>query len=53
MCQICEWGSIRVPYDIDVLLEKYIDALECAEDWTERNIYTEVIDDLRALKARQ
>jgi hypothetical protein len=53
MCQICEWGGGRaMSFDVDVLVEKYEDALSCAETWEEKNIYSEILDDLRELKAK-
>lgn len=33
----------------DELLEKYQDALDCADSWLERNMYAEIIEDLEHL----
>lgn len=35
---------------IDELIEKYQDVLDSSDDWTEKNLAQEVIDDLRDLK---
>lgn len=48
MCEHCDWEGNTV--DIDALLEKYQDALDCSDTWEEKNIYQEVIDDLKDLK---
>lgn len=47
MCQMCEWENA---VNVDDLIEKYQDALACAEDWLEKNLYQEVLDDLKDLK---
>lgn len=49
MCEICEWGN-DMTVDIDALVEKWNDALECAEDWTERNLVSEFLEDLKDLR---
>lgn len=49
MCEICELEA-AVPYDVEALLDKYQDILDCADDWTERNLVSEFIDDLKALR---
>lgn len=36
--------------DINELIEKYEDALACAEDWFEKNTFAEIIEDLKGLK---
>lgn len=48
MCEICDWLGNDV--NVDALIEKYEDALACADEWLERNIYQEILDDLRDLK---
>lgn len=30
------------------LIEKWTDALDCADDWTEKNLITEFLEDLHA-----
>lgn len=35
---------------IDELLEKYEDVRDSADDWVEKNLAQEIIDDLRGLK---
>lgn len=47
ICEHCEWETA---VDVDALVEKYEDALSCAESWEEKNIYQEVLDDLKGLK---
>jgi len=37
---------------IEELLEKYEDALACAEDYTEQNILSEIVDDLKMVLRR-
>lgn len=39
-------------YELDLLQEKWQDALEVAEDWTERNIVTEVLSDIKMLERK-
>lgn len=51
VCEMCEWEN-AMPYNVDAVLEKWQDALDCADDWTEKNLVQEFIEDLIALKAR-
>lgn len=48
MCEICE--LLGEDMNVDALIEKYQDALECADDWTERNLISEFLDDLKDIK---
>lgn len=48
MCEQCEWGS-PVILQIEELLEKYEDALACADDYTEQNLLSEIVDDLKTV----
>lgn len=37
---------------LDELIEKYEDALACAEDYAEQNILSEIVDDLKMVLRR-
>lgn len=47
MCEQCEWEN-TMP-DLAILVDKYQDWLDTADDWTEKNIVSEILDDLKAL----
>lgn len=51
MCEICDWEGIAVGINpfVEELLEKYDDILNCSDDWSEKNLATEVIEDLHEL----
>lgn len=36
--------------NVDALIEKYQDVLDCAESWEEKNLISEFLDDLKDIK---
>lgn len=47
MCEHCEWENA---VNVDALLEKWTDALTCADSWEEKNLISEFIEDLKDVK---
>lgn len=48
MCEICDWMGNDM--NVGALLEKWTDALECAETWEEKNLISEFLDDIKDVK---
>lgn len=51
MCEQCEWGNPVIDL-LEALIEKYQDALDCADDYAEQNILSEIVDDLKRVLRR-
>lgn len=48
MCEICDWLGNDV--NVDAIVEKWLDALQCADTWEEKNLIQEFLDDLKDVK---